>query len=117
MYLFAYILLTFLRSLYKNLVFDKNFGEKKSSTKNDETNPIYNETFTWEIPSNMGINNLVLWVKIMDDDLLKDDKIGKCKINLEDLDLSPTPLSLERVVDNNILTKDARIYLKISYQP
>jgi Ca2+-dependent lipid-binding protein len=96
-------------------VFDKNFGEKKSSTKKDEQNPIYNETFTWEVPSNMGINNLVLWVSVMDDDILKDDKIGKCKISLEELDLSPTPLSLERVVDNNILTKDARIYLKISY--
>jgi hypothetical protein len=51
----------------------------------------------------------------MDDDMLFDDKIGKCKINLENLGLSSEPMDIDRVVDNNWFSKDARIYLSISY--
>jgi Ca2+-dependent lipid-binding protein len=98
-----------------NLAFDKNFGDKKSTKKGGTVNPVYNETFTWEFPSNMGLNNLVLRCKVMDDDPIFDDKLGFCKIKLEDLALSETPLGIDRVVDNNIFTSDGRIYLELSY--
>ena len=98
-------------------MFDKKFGNQKSTTKADELNPVYGETFNFEIPSTMGLHNMVLKCRIMDDDLLKDDKIAQCKIKLDDLPLSATPIGVERVVDNNWFTKDARIYLKIAYQP
>jgi Ca2+-dependent lipid-binding protein len=98
-----------------NLAFDKNFGDKKSTKKGGTVNPVYNETFTWEVPSNMGLNNLVLRCKVMDDDPIFDDKLGFCKIKLEDLALSETPLGIDRVVDNNIFTSDGRIYLELSY--
>jgi hypothetical protein len=58
-----------------------------------------------------------LWVKVWDDDFGLDDKMGSCKINLEELGLSPEPLGTDRVIDNNLIRKDARIFLKISWHP
>ena len=51
----------------------------------------------------------------MDDDALSDDKIGKCKINLEKLGLRGSPTDVKKKVDNNWFSKDAYIYLKLSY--
>ena len=99
------------------LVFDKNFGDKMSTTKGDTLNPVYNETFTWEIPSSIGLHNMVLRCKVMDDDPLINDKLGFCKITLEDLSLTSTPIGINRVVDNNMFTKDGKIYLELSYDP
>jgi C2 domain len=97
------------------MIFDKNYGNKSSSKKADEISPEYDETFTWEIEDTEGVNNLVLTCKIMDDDMLLDDKIGVAKIKLEDLALTAEPIGVDRVVDNNWFCKDARIYLTISY--
>jgi hypothetical protein len=44
-----------------------------------------------------------------------DDKIGKCKIELDKLHLGPQPKKVERVVDANWFTRDAKIHLLISY--
>ena len=96
-----------------NLVFDKNYGRKTSSKKKGELNPVFGETFEFDdVPS---LKNLALNVKVMDDDPVFDDKLGSCRIDLEDLGLSAEPVGTDRVVDNNIFTKDARIFLKISW--
>lgn len=96
-----------------NLLLDKDFGTQKSSKKKDELNPVYGETFTFKnLP---GLKNLELTIKVMDDDIVGDDKIGKAKIKLEDLNLGPEPIAIDRVVDNNLFSKDARIYLHLSY--
>lgn len=42
---------------------DKSYGKKTSSKKQGEQNPVYGETFTWEIPD---LKNMVLYVKVMD---------------------------------------------------
>ena len=87
---------------------------RNSTVKKDDCNPVYGETFVWEdVPS---LKNLTLWVKIIDDDPLKNDKIGKCKINVEELNPGPTPIGVDRVVDPNIFTKDGRVFLKISWE-
>jgi C2 domain len=78
---------------------------------------VYGETFQFEVPSTLGLHNLVLICKVMDDDPLKDDKLGECRIKLDDLPLTENWIGVERVVDNNWFTKDARIFLKISYKP
>jgi len=95
-----------------NLFFDKDYGEQKSSKKKDDLNPEYGETFEFEIPT---LNNMVLTCKVMDDDPLFDDKIGKCKIKLEDMPLSEEPMGIDRVVDDNWFSKDAVMYLRLSY--
>ena len=60
---------------------DKDYGKKCSSKKKDELNPEYNEEFTFsDIPT---LHNMVLKVKVMDDDIFSDDKVGKCKIKLD----------------------------------
>jgi len=95
-----------------NLFFDKDYGEQKSSKKKDDLNPEYGETFEFEIPT---LNNMVLTCKVMDDDPLFDDKIGKCKIKLEDMPLSEEPMGIDRVIDDNWFSKDAVMYLRLSY--
>ena len=97
-----------------NLMFDKDFGTKYSTKKKDDLNPEWGETFTFEnVP---GLNNLVLKVTVKDDDPIVDDKLGSCKINLEELGLTSDPTGIDRVVDNNIICKDARIFLRISFE-
>ena len=89
-------------------------GDKKSSKKKDEPNPVYGETFIWNIPE---LKNMELTIKVMDDDIVSDDQIGKTKIKLEDMDFSSgEPVVVERKVDNNIFAKDAYIYLTIKYE-
>mmetsp|Transcript_10276 Transcript_10276/g.18539 ORF Transcript_10276/g.18539 Transcript_10276/m.18539 type:complete len:132 (-) Transcript_10276:146-541(-) len=95
-----------------NAFFDKDFGEMISTKKKDEQNPVYGEDFHFNIPT---LNNMELTVKVMDDDIGRDESLGKCKIKLEDLDLSDEPQEIEKKVDNNIFSADAYIYLKLSY--
>jgi Ca2+-dependent lipid-binding protein len=99
------------------LLFDKTFGSKVTKTKKDDLNPVYNETFSFEVPSSLGLRNLVLICKVMDKDFIMDDKLGQCKIKLNDLPLTEDFLGVERVIDKNVFTKDARIYLHLSYKP
>jgi len=96
-----------------NAVFDKDMGDKKSSKKKDESNPVYGETFIWNLET---LNNMELTIKVMDDDIASDDKIGKCLIKLEDLGLTATPMEVTRKIDNNIFSPDAYIYLTIKYE-
>ena len=95
------------------MVLDKDYGSQKSSTKQNDTSPVYGETFWFEIPS---LKNMVLKVKIMDKDPLKDDKLGYCKFNLDKMDLTSTPQAFDKVVDNNIFVKDGKVHLKLSYE-
>lgn len=77
---------------------------------------MWGETFTFTLPDDLGLKNMVLKVKVMDKDPLKDDKLGHAKIKLEPLGLSANPKPVEATVDNNIFTKDGKIFLKLSYK-
>merc|ERR1712183_769174 len=93
---------------------DKDYGEKKFPKKSNELNPVYDEYFTYsDLP---GLNNMELTCKVMDDDLLSDDKLGKVKIDLEKLKLEEQG-SVEDswTIDNKWFSKKARIYLKLTY--
>lgn len=99
-----------------NILFDKNFGKQTSSKKKNDLNPEFGETFTFEgVPS---MNNVILNVKVMDDDWGKDDELGSCKINLEKLKPSEEGTEVVTAVDKNggWFSKNARIHLKISFQ-
>jgi len=97
-----------------NTFFDKDFGEKISSKKKDEANPEYNEEFTFsDVPT---LENMVLTVKVMDDDMLSDDKIGKCQIKLDDVGFtSGEPHEGSWVVDDNWFSKDAEIFMVLTW--
>merc|ERR1712110_811146 len=93
---------------------DKDYGNKKSSKKKNDLNPVYGETFTYsDLP---GLKNLELTVKVMDDDKLSDDKLGKVKIKLEKLGLEHKG-TIEDCwkIDSKLFSKRARIYLKLSW--
>lgn len=92
---------------------DTKFGKQNSTTKKGDQNPVYEETFTWDIPDDL--KDLVLYVKVMDSDIGLDDKMGKCKIKLDDLDLTGDPQEVVRVVDNNLIFKDGKVHLQISH--
>jgi hypothetical protein len=59
---------------------------------------------------------MVLKVRIRDQDFFtRDDSVGHCYIQLKELGLTSSPMAIERVVDQNYITKDAMVYLKLSY--
>eukprot|EP01083_Nonionella_stella_P129225 392028_1 len=95
-----------------NVMFDKDFGEQKSTTKSGELNPVYGETFHFNIPT---LENVELKVKVMDDDVVSDDKIGKCTIKLENLQLSETPVRIVEKVHNRVFGEDSYVHLDLSY--
>ena len=102
-----------------NWVFDKGYGKQTSSKKKNDCNPEYGETFTFDnVPST---DNMVLHVKVMDDDFGLDDSLGSCEINLEKLGLTAggEPVKISSVVDEKKgggwFSKKAKIYLEISY--
>ena len=94
--------------------FDKNYGKQRSTKKQDDLNPTYHETFIWD--NVKSLRNLVLWVQVWDDDPIFDDKLGKCKIDLNELGLSSTPTGTDRKIDNKIFRKDSRIFLQITWE-
>ena len=95
-----------------NMILDKDYGSKKSTTKKGDLNPVYGETFTFDIPS---LNNMELKIKVMDSDIVSDDKMGKSKIKLEKLGLSGEPMVIEEKVYNRVFGKDSYVHLKLSY--
>ena len=56
-----------------------------------------------------------LKIKVMDDDIVSDDKMGKSKIKLEKLGLSGEPMVIEEKVYNRVFGKDSYVHLKLSY--
>jgi len=97
-----------------NWVKDVDYGFQTSSRKENDLNPCYGEEFTWNIPT---IDNMVLTVKIMDEDTMSsDDKVGKCKINLEKADLTSDYQDFEKVVDRSLFKGNGKVFLKIKYE-
>ena len=78
----------------------------------DSTNTTVVGSNTFTIPT---LDNMVLTCTIKDSDTgSKDDKLGKCKINLEKLGLTAEPMEIERAVDRNVITANGKIFLKLS---
>ena len=97
-----------------NWIMDKKFGSQRSSTKNNNLNPVYGETYHFTIPT---LENMVLTAKIRDEDVgSRDDKLGWCKIKLNEMGLTQTPKAIEKVVDRNMIGANGTIYMKISYK-
>uniref|UniRef100_A0A7S3L3W1 C2 domain-containing protein n=1 Tax=Amphora coffeiformis TaxID=265554 RepID=A0A7S3L3W1_9STRA len=95
-----------------NLVLDKDFGKKQSSIKKDDCSPVYNETFTWEIPT---LKNMKLWVKVMDEDRGMDDTLGKACLDLEKFKPTSAFKSTDLLLDKNMVKRDAVMFLKVKY--
>ena len=91
---------------------DKDYGDQKSTVKDADLNPVWGETFHFNIPT---LKNMELTCKVMDKDLLSDDKMGKCKIKLEKLGLSESAMQIEEKVHNRIFGEDSYLHLHLSY--
>ena len=86
---------------------------QKTSTKKGERNPVWDEEFTFNIPT---LNNMELSLKVFDDDVgSRDDKCGKCKIHLEKEGLTRSPKRIERTIDRNLLRKNGMLVVEIGY--
>eukprot|EP00173_Palmaria_palmata_P002754 Plantae.Rhodophyta-Palmaria_palmata.ctg28625.p1 GENE.Plantae.Rhodophyta-Palmaria_palmata.ctg28625~~Plantae.Rhodophyta-Palmaria_palmata.ctg28625.p1 ORF type:complete len:146 (+),score=26.88 Plantae.Rhodophyta-Palmaria_palmata.ctg28625:30-440(+) len=100
-----------------NVLMDKNYGKQTSTHKSNTCNPVYGETFTFSnVPT---LKNLVLWVTVMDDDIGRDDKLGKCKINLDGReDIKGNFATIIQIVGKGGrmgFRKDSQIHLKIKW--
>merc|ERR1712183_49714 len=94
--------------------FDKKYGHQQTSTKKGDVNPVWNEDFTFQIPS---LKNMVLTCRVFDHDVgSRDDKCGKCKINLEKEGISASPKRIEKVIDRNLLRSNGKLHLEISFR-
>eukprot|EP00588_Corethron_pennatum_P000488 CAMPEP_0194290114 /NCGR_PEP_ID=MMETSP0169-20130528/40589_1 /TAXON_ID=218684 /ORGANISM="Corethron pennatum, Strain L29A3" /LENGTH=681 /DNA_ID=CAMNT_0039037623 /DNA_START=52 /DNA_END=2097 /DNA_ORIENTATION=+ len=93
---------------------DDKFGKMESSRKEDENDPVFNETFVFEdIPRHT--KNLVLTAKIMDENKFRDTNLGSCEINLDKLDLDPIPTLVRKQITHPVFGEPAIIFLSISY--
>eukprot|EP00536_Pseudo-nitzschia_multiseries_P005304 jgi/Psemu1/303283/fgenesh1_kg.98_\ len=99
-----------------NFIKDVDYGYQKSSTKNNDCNPVWNEQFAFHnIPT---LENMVLTLKVMDEDVgSKDDNCGKCKIKLDKEGITSSPRRIEKSVDRNLFKANAMIVVDISYEP
>mmetsp|Transcript_49808 Transcript_49808/g.57484 ORF Transcript_49808/g.57484 Transcript_49808/m.57484 type:complete len:132 (+) Transcript_49808:107-502(+) len=96
-----------------NMLRDKDYGSQRSSTKSGETDPVWDEEFQFTIPT---LNNMELSLKVFDDDVGRDDKCGKCKINLDKEGLSASPKRIERTIDRNLIRANGKIEVELSYE-
>ena len=94
---------------------DKDYGYQKSSVKQGDLNPVWNEDFEFNnIPT---LDNMVLTFQVYDSDIgSSDDKCGKCKIKLEHEDISDTPKRFVKTVDRNLIAANGTITVDISYE-
>mmetsp|Transcript_20738 Transcript_20738/g.43406 ORF Transcript_20738/g.43406 Transcript_20738/m.43406 type:complete len:133 (-) Transcript_20738:2356-2754(-) len=96
-----------------NVFRDKDYGFQNSSTKQGELNPVWDETFNFNIPT---LDNMVLTLKVMDSDVgSRDDKVGKCKIKLEHEGITESPKRIVKCVDRNLLKANGEITVDISF--
>jgi Ca2+-dependent lipid-binding protein len=96
-----------------NWIVDKNFGKCKSNTQMDNLDPVWGETYAFDIPS---LDNMMLYIQVLDEDVGVDQNLGSCTLPLDTLGLTETPMEIDRIIDGNTFHKDARIYLKLSYR-
>lgn len=91
-----------------------NYGRMVSTIKKNDRNPVYNETFVFkDIPE---LKNMELICTVHDqDDHSRDDKLGKCSFKLDKIELEPVPQLFHKKINRNGFSKDAYIFLKISY--
>ncbi len=93
---------------------DRDYGVQISSTKKNDVNPVWDETFTFNIPT---LDNMVLAFKLYDDDIIgKDDKCGKCKVNLERSGITSSPKFFEKTIDFNLIRRNGTLAFEISYE-
>merc|ERR1712238_640902 len=86
-----------------NMLRDKDYGSMRSTTKHNDVNPVWDEEFQFTIPT---LENMELSLQLYDDDVGgRDDKCGKCKINLEKEEIDSSPKEIERTVDRNLLRR------------
>ena len=94
-------------------------SQQRTTVQKDTQNPHWDEgPFLFTIDS---LEGMLLHLSVKDEDQFgKDDMMGKCEIDLNDLSQGPlteTPVELCEVVDGNMFTTDGKLYFKVSWHP
>mmetsp|Transcript_5525 Transcript_5525/g.12055 ORF Transcript_5525/g.12055 Transcript_5525/m.12055 type:complete len:219 (+) Transcript_5525:73-729(+) len=87
-------------------------GEGKTSVIKSLA-PVWNEDFLFLVPST---DDVVLKLKVLDEDLGFDDKMGECKIKLDDYRLSSTPTEVTKVIDGHRRGEDEKITVTLKLE-
>ncbi|KAI7858362.1 C2 domain-containing protein [Circinella umbellata] len=75
---------------YVELWLDDDYKQRSSEIKNNN-NPVWNETFIFNIPK--GSSDKKLYLKVLDKDLVGSDKIGDAKVDIKDIISSGRPFN------------------------
>ncbi|KAI7849752.1 C2 domain-containing protein [Circinella umbellata] len=67
---------------YVEMWLDDDYKQRSSEVSNSN-NPVWNETFTFNITE--GSSDKKLYLKVLDKDLVGSDKIGDAKVDLKDI--------------------------------
>mmetsp|Transcript_15368 Transcript_15368/g.35433 ORF Transcript_15368/g.35433 Transcript_15368/m.35433 type:complete len:134 (-) Transcript_15368:117-518(-) len=98
-----------------NFLRDVDYGYQKSSVKQGDLNPVWNEDFSFH--NIKTLENLVLKLEVMDSDIgSKDDKNGSCKIRLDKEGITSSPKRIEKTIDHNLLRANGKIVVDISFE-
>ena len=92
---------------------DHTEGTAESTHKSNEQSPEFNEEFDLECEE---LANHGLGIKVMDDDVGSDEKLGKAFIDFDKEPLEPgVPKEFNVTVDDNWFSKDAVMKLVLTY--
>jgi len=102
-----------LLKIHSNTNSDKDYGYQKSSVKQGDVNPVWNEDFQFNIPT---LDNMVLTLQVFDSDIgSRDDNCGRCKIKLEKEGITSSPKRFEKTIDRNLIRANGTLTVDISY--
>ena len=75
---------------YSELWLDDDYKQRSSEVKNNN-NPVWNETFIFNVAK--GSSDKKLYLKVYDKDLIGSDKIGDTKVDIKDIISSGRPFN------------------------
>ncbi|KAI8142193.1 C2 domain-containing protein [Fennellomyces sp. T-0311] len=99
---------------YVELWLDDDYKQRSSEVSNSN-NPVWNEEFIFNIEE--GSSDKKLYIKVMDKDLLSDDKIGDAKLRLTDIVEGGEPFDDWVNLPAKLgLSSDGQVHLQVTFE-
>ncbi|KAL1926506.1 hypothetical protein VTP01DRAFT_5627 [Rhizomucor pusillus] len=99
---------------YIELWLDDKYKQRTSELKNTN-NPVWNETFTFNVPEGNSFHKLYL--KVLDKDTVGSDKIGEAKVDFADVYQGKVFDEWVRLPAKLGLTSHGEVHVRIEFAP